>query len=108
MFLALSSCRYAGWGSSRDQLPPEDPGCLAGPALEGAVEDGGLRIAEDLGDQRQRHLSVAEQKMVEILKAMVHNASFIIMDEPTASLTRQEVEALMAVVRDLQQKNIRR
>lgn len=48
-----------------------------------------------------RNLSVAEQKMVEILKAMVHNASFIIMDEPTDSLTDTEIRHLFEIIRDL-------
>ena len=48
-----------------------------------------------------RNLSVAEQKMVEILKAMVHNASFIIMDEPTDSLADTEIRHLFEIIRDL-------
>ncbi len=39
-----------------------------------------------------RHLSVGEQQRVEILKALYRNASVLILDEPTAVLTPQEVE----------------
>lgn len=53
-----------------------------------------------------RHLSVAEQKMVEILKAMVHQASFIIMDEPTDSLTETEIRHLFEIIRDLKNHQI--
>ena len=53
-----------------------------------------------------RNLSVAEQKMVEILKAMMHQASFIIMDEPTDSLTDTEIRHLFEIIRDLQQHQI--
>jgi ribose transport system ATP-binding protein len=53
-----------------------------------------------------RNLSVAEQKMVEILKAMVHQASFIIMDEPTDSLADNEIQHLFDIIRDLKKHHI--
>lgn len=43
-------------------------------------------------------LSVAQQQMVEIAKAMSTNAKIIILDEPTASLTKSESERLYALV----------
>jgi len=46
-------------------------------------------------------LSVSEQQMVEILKALSHNSEIIIMDEPTASLNTQEVETLYGIIRKL-------
>ena len=46
-------------------------------------------------------LSVAEQQKIEILRALSRNASIIIMDEPTAALSRQEAEALHTVIRKL-------
>ncbi|MCL2812437.1 MAG: sugar ABC transporter ATP-binding protein [Clostridia bacterium] len=46
-------------------------------------------------------LSVSEQQMVEILKALSHNSEIIIMDEPTAALNTQEVEALYGIIRKL-------
>ena len=63
-------------------------------------------VCEKLGfyfnrNELARNLSVAEQKMVEILKAMVHNASFIIMDEPTDSLADNEIQHLFTIIRDL-------
>jgi ABC-type sugar transport system ATPase subunit len=51
--------------------------------------------------KQARELSVAEQKMTEILKAMVHEASFIIMDEPTDSLTEAEIRHLFKIIGDL-------
>jgi ribose transport system ATP-binding protein len=45
-------------------------------------------------------LSVAQQKFVEIIKALSQNASIIIMDEPTAALTEREIEILFNVIRD--------
>jgi len=46
-------------------------------------------------------LSVAEQQMVEIAKALSMNASLLIMDEPTASLGLEEVNRLHQLVRNL-------
>ncbi len=46
-------------------------------------------------------LSVAQQQMVEIAKALSMNAKIIIMDEPTAALTRRESEELYRITRKL-------
>ncbi len=51
-------------------------------------------------------LSIAERQLVAICRAMAADAKLLIMDEPTASLTRREVDALLAVVRDLKAKGI--
>ena len=49
-----------------------------------------------------RTLSVGAQQRVEILKALYHGARVLILDEPTAVLTPQEVEELFVVLRELQ------
>ena len=46
-------------------------------------------------------LSVAQQQMVEIAKALSFNAEVLIMDEPTAALTDTEVDELFRIIRDL-------
>ena len=46
-------------------------------------------------------LSMPEQQLVEIACALATQARVVIMDEPTASLTRTEQERLFAVIRDL-------
>ncbi|MBL8146233.1 MAG: ABC transporter ATP-binding protein [Anaerolineae bacterium] len=51
-------------------------------------------------------LSVGEQQRVEILKALKRNCRVLIMDEPTAVLAPQDVEALFAVLRDLQKQGM--
>ncbi|MBN2810396.1 MAG: sugar ABC transporter ATP-binding protein [Spirochaetales bacterium] len=51
-------------------------------------------------------LSVAEQQMVEICRAMSMDAKLIIMDEPTASLTEKEVARLFVYIRELKKQNI--
>ena len=47
------------------------------------------------------NLSVGLQQRVEILKALSHDAELLILDEPTAVLTPQEIEALMGIMRSL-------
>jgi rhamnose transport system ATP-binding protein len=52
-------------------------------------------------DSEVRTLSMPEQQLVEIACALGAGARIVIMDEPTASLTQEEVERLFAVVREL-------
>ncbi len=52
-------------------------------------------------DRQARELSIAEQKMTEILKAMVRQARFLIMDEPTDALSAAEIEHLFRIIREL-------
>ena len=49
-------------------------------------------------------LSVGEQQRVEILKALYHGARVLILDEPTAVLTPQEVDDLFRVLRELRRE----
>ena len=51
-------------------------------------------------------LSVAEQQMVEIAKALSTNAKIIILDEPTASLTKSESEELYRIVDQLRESGV--
>ena len=51
-------------------------------------------------------LSVAEQQVVEIAKALSQDARIIVMDEPTAALTPREVKGLLKVVRELRSQGI--
>ncbi|MCT7665545.1 ABC transporter ATP-binding protein [Shinella kummerowiae] len=46
-------------------------------------------------------LSVGEQQRVEILKTLFHGIDLLILDEPTAVLTPQETDRLLALMRDL-------
>ena len=70
-----------------------------------------LEITEQLGFELSPHdkvrdLGVAEQKLVEILKALIHKAKFIIMDEPTASLSADEIEHLFRIISELKSNHI--
>lgn len=51
-------------------------------------------------------LSVAQQQIVEIAKALSTNAQIIIMDEPTAALTKRESEELYRITRQLKDNGV--
>ena len=70
-----------------------------------------LDISKKLGfelppHEEARNLGVAEQKLVEILKALIHKAKFIIMDEPTASLSKNEIEHLFRIISELKSNHV--
>lgn len=51
-------------------------------------------------------LSVGQQQIIEIGKALMTNASVIIMDEPTAALTDREIETLFTVINKLRKEGV--
>jgi ribose transport system ATP-binding protein len=51
-------------------------------------------------------LSVAEKQMVEISKALMLRARFLIMDEPTTTLTGHEVETLFSLMQNLKAQGV--
>jgi ribose transport system ATP-binding protein len=55
---------------------------------------------------RVDRLPIAQQQLVEIAKALSLNARLIIMDEPTSSLTVQETDRLLALVRELRDQGV--
>ena len=53
-----------------------------------------------------RTMSVSQRQMVEIAKAVSYDAKFIVLDEPTSSLTEREVQKLFSIVNDLKKKGV--
>ncbi|MFO7780131.1 MAG: sugar ABC transporter ATP-binding protein [Spirochaetia bacterium] len=51
-------------------------------------------------------LSIAQQQMVEVAKALSLDAKIIIMDEPTSSLTERETATLFRIIRELKRQGI--
>jgi ribose transport system ATP-binding protein len=64
-----------------------------------------LGIEMDL-DTPCRLLTTAQQQLVEIAKALAFDARIIVMDEPSAALTSNEVERLFLIIRDLQSRGM--
>ena len=63
-----------------------------------SLERLGMKIDPDI---KMKHLSVAQQQMVEIAKAISRNARVIIMDEPSSALTVVETAGLFEQIRKL-------
>lgn len=66
-------------------------------------------IFDDLGidmDPKRKlaNLSVSERQMVEIAKAVSYNAKILVLDEPTSSLTQEEVKHLFRIINLLRDK----
>ena len=65
------------------------------------------KLSSDINPKKKvETLSVAEQQIVEVAKALSYNAKIIIMDEPTAALTTKEVAELFKVIKWLKSQNI--
>lgn len=64
-----------------------------------------LDVKIDL-EARLGDLPIAQRQIVAIARALVSEARLIFMDEPTASLTQAETDALLAVVRTLQARGV--
>lgn len=60
-----------------------------------------LRLTDKVAD-----ISIAQRQLVAICRAMAADARLIIMDEPTSSLTRHEVDALLKLTMQLKQRGI--
>ena len=58
------------------------------------------------GAMLAEELSVGQQQIIEIAKALMTNASVIIMDEPTAALTDREIETLFTVINKLRKEGV--
>lgn len=56
--------------------------------------------------QKMSELSVGQQQMIEICKALMVDAKVIIMDEPTAALTQSETEVLFKVIKSLRESGV--
>ena len=71
--------------------------------VKGLLDRLGVRLDPE---RPVRGLSIAHQQMVEIAKALSLDARVLIMDEPTAVLTSEEVETLFEIVRELRDTGV--
>jgi rhamnose transport system ATP-binding protein len=69
--------------------------------VQGLLDRLGVRLD---ASRPVRGLSIADQQIVEIAKALSFDARLLIMDEPTAALSGPEVERLFGVVRTLRDR----
>lgn len=52
------------------------------------------------------HLGIGQQQLVEIAKALSHEARILVLDEPTAALTETEVETLFGILNQLRSRGV--
>ncbi|GHV79601.1 ribose import ATP-binding protein RbsA [Spirochaetia bacterium] len=57
-------------------------------------------------DEKIKNLGMAQKQMVEIAKALTFESRILILDEPTASLTQEEVDALFTIIRGLRDQGV--
>lgn len=75
--------------------------------IEESVAEAARRFGVEINPKAiVRHLSVGQRQRVEILKALYRNAEILILDEPTAVLIPQEVEALFETLNHLKQEGL--
>ncbi|MCK9230821.1 MAG: sugar ABC transporter ATP-binding protein [Syntrophales bacterium] len=69
------------------------------------TEKEGLDI-KDILDVEVSNLSIAKQQLVEIAKAVIYDASVIVLDEPSASLTDEEMAVLYNLIERLKRNGV--
>ena len=90
-----------------DNFPTNNLGIINWNKLYKDTEELFTRIGFDLNPKSKiSDLSISQQQMVEIARAVFKNASLVIMDEPTSSLTPNEIDKLFTVIKNLKQNNI--
>lgn len=57
-------------------------------------------------NMRLRHLSIGNQNLVAIARAIAHSAKILILDEPTASLAHEEVKSLFRIINMLKKQGM--
>ncbi|OPX03111.1 xylose ABC transporter ATP-binding protein [Geobacillus sp. LEMMY01] len=66
-----------------------------------------MKVGLDVDPETKvRNLTVGKQQLIEIAKALAKNAKIIILDEPTAALTDNDVEVLKQILRDLRAQGV--
>ncbi|MBQ8307010.1 MAG: sugar ABC transporter ATP-binding protein [Blautia sp.] len=63
-------------------------------------------MGEEFALAKVGSMSVSQQQMVEIAKALSLHARLIIMDEPSSSLTQNETKTLLRLIRELRDQNV--
>ncbi len=75
--------------------------------MRGIAMEAVAKIGFDIDlDERVENLSIADKQLVAVCRALLYDAKLIIMDEPTTALTKKEVRALFAVIKNLQSQGI--
>ncbi|GAA3205245.1 sugar ABC transporter ATP-binding protein [Nonomuraea helvata] len=91
---------------------PVRRGPVGGLVDRAAMEEATARLLDELGEDpfgprdAVKRLSVAQQQIVEIVKALSVNARLVVMDEPSAALAEHEVELLHRLIGRLRERGV--
>lgn len=102
---------FPGLSVAQNILIGREPLTRFGWIREAAISRHAAVLLAELGavdidpDTRVADLSLAEQQLVEIAKALSYDPRVLILDEPTSALSHAEVDRLLQVVRQLQAQN---
>jgi len=72
--------------------------------LEKVGIESGVALA--LAHEKIRNIGIGQQQLVEIAKALARHANLLVLDEPTAALTGNEVDNLLGIISGLRDKGI--
>ncbi len=78
---------------------------------DGKMREATIGLLDSIGvrldpNDRVKDLPVAYQQLVEVAKAVSHNAKVLVMDEPTSPLSNSEVETLFLLIDRLKKKGV--
>jgi len=86
---------------------PSRAGCVRRRDINARASEQLEALGIDIDPRRPtRELTVADHQLIEIARAVSFDARVVIMDEPTASLHRGEVQALFAIIKRLRERNV--
>ena len=90
-----------------ESFPLQKNGTLDWNAMHGKTEELLSSIGLSINPRTTlSKLTISQQQMVEIVRALSHEAKVVIMDEPTSALSPNEVNALFTVIRQLKSRGI--
>jgi ribose transport system ATP-binding protein len=92
----LDKLPVRGWGGRIDWA-------AARQRAQRCIQAVGLNVSPDVP---VRQLSAARKRLVQIAKALAGEARVLLLDEPTASLTRHETDMLLGILRQLKSRGI--
>jgi len=83
----------------------EKPGFLLKKDRYGKIEEIAMKFGFDIDPEKKVYnMSVSEKQTLEIIKVLYYGAKIIILDEPTAVLTVQEIDKLFGVLRRMKEE----
>ncbi|HKL42142.1 MAG TPA: L-arabinose ABC transporter ATP-binding protein AraG [Clostridia bacterium] len=72
--------------------------------MEKAREQINILMEDFNPDTKVKNLSIGQRQMIEIGKALLHNADIIAFDEPTSSLSEKEIKHLFKIIKNLKKQ----